>query len=459
MPSKQKRLLAVVTGMLLLALPILANRTPVKQAWNLFTVQQDVELGRQLAAEAQQSLNVVNDSWSAGYISALGNQLAANTPGYRYPYQFKIVDDSAINSFSLPGGFVYVTSGLVQAATTEPQLAGVLAHEIGHVVMRHATQEISADYRAEVPNASRVAVGTVMSRLGLGFESNSPVLRHTAQEERQADLIATQLLTDARFDARHMTAMFDRLNNEPANLTSEFRNNHPPVPNRLANVRREVQNMGGVPRNVRADSPDLRKTQDRLRTVSTADVYDDRDYDRDRGNTSNVELPSTRMLTYRGRDVEFRYPENWQTSEDGDTVTVAPANGVVSGSLAYGATISVFRPEGNLFGQNGLTPTTRADNTSLGRATDQLIDDLRQSNANLRVVRTDNQRRVDGQAALVTEITNDSPLGGRETDWLVTVLRPDGQLHYFIGVAPQREFTRYSSTFDKMVTSLRFYNN
>ena len=59
----------------------------------------------------------------------------------------------------------------------------------------------------------------------------------------------------------------------------------------------------------------------------------------------------------------------------------------------------------------------------------------------------------------VTEITNDSPLGGRETDWLVTVLRPDGQLHYFIGVAPQREFTRYSSTFDKMVTSLRFYNN
>src|SRR5262245_9633993 len=196
MPAKVRYMLIFSIAMLLVGLPALADRTTIRAGWDLFSVQQDVELGRELADEADYALALVTDSYANTYISALGNQLAAHAPGYKYPYQFKIVDDNAINSFALPGGRIYVTSGLMQAAQTESQLAGVIAHELGHVVLRHGTQQVSKAYSAEVPNASRsnVSVGNVMARLNLGFEPNSIVLKYSTEAERQADVIGTQIL-------------------------------------------------------------------------------------------------------------------------------------------------------------------------------------------------------------------------------------------------------------------------
>jgi hypothetical protein len=436
----------------------MADRTTIPAGRNLFTPQQDVEMGRALMQEVASSENLSRDSYSGGYLTALGNQLAVNAPGYKYPYEFKILNDDRIDSFALPGGFIYVTRGLIEAAPDEPQLAGVLAHQIAHVVLRHGTQQVSKEYQAAVPSAAqgRVSVSTAMNRLDTFYDDPS-VQKFSAEFERQADLIGAQLLHDARFDARQMPVMFQRLQAEPANLTADLFQNHPGVNNRAVRIRREVQNLGGLPRNVRGDSPDLHRAQDRLRVESTASNNNnnaDDDF-----QIVDVDPPSTQMVTYRGRDLEFRYPQNWRVSEEGSAISVAPDNGFVDGSLAYGVTISTFNPEdSNLFGQFGLNPSgTRTNDTTLSRATDQLIQDLQRSNPNMREVRS-STRRVDGEAAIVTELSNDSPLGGRETDWLVTVLRPDGLLHYLIGVAPQSEFSRYAPTFDRMVTSIRFYD-
>jgi beta-barrel assembly-enhancing protease len=452
MPSKSRIVVAYIAAILLLSLPVLANRTSVRTGWNLFTTQQDIEMGRELAGEVESQSLVVSDRWSNGYITALGTQLVDHAPGYQYPYQFKILNDDAVNSYALPGGFIYLTTGLIDAAPTEPQLAGVLAHQIAHVVLRHGTQEVSRAYNAEAPNAAtgRVSVAETMNRLDIAFDPDSIVLKNSPEDERQADLLATQILYDTKFDPQQMPVFFQTLQNEPTNSTAEFFRNHPAASNRAARVRREVLNMGGLPRNLRGDSPDLRKTQDRLRNESNAST-------RDNNTDVGGNLPSSRMVTYRGRDIEFRYPENWRVSEGGDSITVAPHNGFVSDSLAYGMTIATFEPQGSSFGQ-GLNSPDNVNNrtTTLSRATDQLVADLRLSNPNMRVVRRNDQRRVDGQAALVTELTNDSPVGGRETDWLVTVLRPDGLLRYFVGVAPQHEFTQYAPTFDKMVSSVRF---
>jgi hypothetical protein len=428
-------------------LPALADRTNVRAGWNLFTTQQDVEMGRQLAGQVESQMQVVNDSWSNGYITALGSQLASHTPGYRYPYQFKILRDDAANSYALPGGFIYVTTGMIEAAPTEPQLAGVLAHQIAHVVLRHGTEEVSRAYDADFPNAAgRVSVSTAMNRLGIQFGPDSIVLRNSREEERLADIMATQILYDTRFDPQQMPVFMQSLASN-ANLSSEFFANHPSVANRATRVRQEVRNMGGLPRNLRGDSPDLQKTQDRLTgstsvTDNIGDVYD--------------KLPSNRMVTYRGRDLEFRHPDNWRVSDTGDSLTVAPDNGFVSDSLAYGMSINVFEPQGTSFGQSLNTGNVN-QSTTLSRATNQLIADLQRSNPNMRTVRS-STRRVDGLSALVTELSNDSPVGGRETDWLVTVFRPDGLLQYFIGVAPEREFSEFSPTFDRMVTSVRFNN-
>jgi beta-barrel assembly-enhancing protease len=449
MPRRAKTLFILLVTISMLALPALADRTQLKQGWNLFTTQQDIEMGRQLATEADRTYSLVTDSYSVGYIQALGSQLAAHAPGTKFPYQFKIVNDSDINAFALPGGTIYVTSGLIEAVQNEPQLAGILAHELGHVVMRHATQQISKELDQNgTSTRTRVNVGNVLSQLdiGLGYGSDSLIVKYSPEFERQADLVATQILYDANFDPRQMTQAFQRLQNQSSGSTAEFFENHPSAANRAARVRRELQNMGGLRTNLRGDSPDLHTTQNRLGGVVA-----------DSGTTT--ELPSTRMVSYQGRDFSIRYPSNWRVSEDGDIVTIAPSNGSVSGDLAYGMRIAVFEPRNTYFPQNSLNAqgtSSRTDRTTLSQATDELLDDLRQSNPNMRVVRTEERGRVDGEPSITMDITNDSPIGGRETDWLVTVLRPDGLLYYFIGVAPQRDFNRYEPTFEQMIASVRF---
>jgi len=193
-----------------------------------------------------------------------------------------------------------------------------------------------------------------------------------------------------------------------------------------------MQLLGRLPSNLRGDSPDLATTKRHLRDEATGGVID-------RARSGGPEAPSTRMVLYRGADLEFRYPENWEIREDVNTITAAPANGIVSGSLAWGMSISTFE-----------------STEPLSSATDQLLDELRRANPNMRMVGTEQRMRVDGDFALSMELTNDSPIGGRERNWLVTVQRPDGMLYYFIGAAPQRDFNIYKRVFDEIIASVRF---
>jgi predicted Zn-dependent protease len=430
-----------------------ADRTNLRPAWNLFTPQQDTEMGRLLAQEAERTLRLVEDHNANVYIDALGKQLAVHTSNFRYPYQFKIVRDNDINAWALPGGFIYVTSGLLEAVQNEPQLAGVLAHEMAHVVLRHGTGSVSRAYADRVRTTSgRVSVNDALSRLNINFGPESIPLKYTREEERQAQVVGTQIMWDTGFDPQQMTNAFQAIRNNRSNSTAFF-TDHPYMANSAAVVRTEVRNLGGLPRNLRGDSPDFYSMRDRVQAENTGwpSIYD-----RDGGNGDRPDLPSSRMTLYRGRDIEFRYPDNWFVSDGGDSISVAPDGGTVSGSLAWGMTIGTFDPQGSYFGRNSFTvPGSRADTTTLANATDQLIDHLQQSNANMHVVRNTERRRVNGEQAMVVELTNDSPIGGAERDWLVTVLRPNGQLRYFVGVAPQRDFNRYQPVFDQIVNTAR----
>jgi len=446
-------LLLLVTALVLPAAA--ADRTTLRPGWNLFSTQQDIEMGRRLSRDFESRVQVVNQSNASAYIDALGKQLAVHAPGERFPYEFKIIDDDRIDAFALPGGYVYVTSGLMQSLQSEPELAGIIAHEIGHVVLRHGTQQVSNSYRTRNPARSRISVQTVMDDLNITADSDSLVFKHSREAERQADLLGTQIMLDTGFDPRQMTQAFQRIANENSDLTGDFFNNHPTPPNRVATIRNEMQKMGGMPRNLRGDSPDFHSVQEHLFTAANDSWrYDNRNDRND--NRSNT--PSNRMVTHRWRDMEFRYPENWRIEEEADGLYAAPEDGFVSGSLAYGMRIASFQPTDNrLFGRTPFAaPNDRSDGTTLTRATNLLIDELQRSNPAMRVVRSHPGRRVDGQSGMVTELSNDSPLGGRETNWLVTVMRPDGSLDYFVGVAPERDFSHYQSVFDQIISSVRF---
>lgn len=444
-----------------LVFPALADRTNILPAWNLFSPQQDIEMGRILADDLERSLQLLDEHNANTYIDALGKQLIAHAPGNKYPYQFKIVNDDSINAWALPGGSIYVTSGLIQAAQNEPQLAGVLAHQISHVALRHGTAEVSQAYANRVSNSARgrVSVNDTMTRLNIRFEPGSTPLKYSSEEERQADIVATQILWDTGFDPRQMTQLWQTIVNDRSSRTSDFFNAHPQFSNRVATVRTEVQKLGGLPRNMRGDSPDFHSVKDTLLAGNT-NAWPSIS-DRNANTGSRPELPSTRTVLYRGRDIEFRYPDNWRVSEEGDSISVAPDGGSVSGSMAWGMTIASFDPQGSrYFGSSSFAnpgaPGARVDSTTLGNATDQLIAYLRQSNPNMRVVRNTERRRVDGAQAMVVELTSESPVGGTERDWLVTVLRPNGLLRYFVGVAPQADSSQYQRAFDQIVTSVRF---
>jgi hypothetical protein len=433
--------------LILLVSPVFGQRTRVQTGFNLFTPQQDVEMGRVLAQDAESTLNLSQSNWAHGYINALGSQVAAHAPGYRYPFEFKIYNDPSIQSIALPGGKIYFSSGLIAAAQNEPQLAAIVAHQIAHVVARHGTERVSSAYSGRTDRRS-VSVTEAIESLGLRPDPGSILLKYSPQEEQEADTIAVQMLYDERFDPRQLPIAMQRLASQPNTLRQEFFRDHPEPANRTAAVRRELQRLGPLAANLRGDSPDLRTAQQNLRSE---DVNG-----QNQVAANRPDLPSNRFVTYQGYDFEIRHPENWYVNETGNTITLAPEGGNVSGTLAYGMLIDTFQPrDRDFFPRNSFNTGQQQRSSSLSSATDQLIEDLRRTNANLRVVRTV-QKQVAGLPALQVELTNDSSLGGREADTLTTVFHND-VLYYFLGVAPQGDVNRYTPVFDRMIGSIRFF--
>jgi hypothetical protein len=429
------------------------SRTKLKPGWNLFSPQQDVEMGREVAKQAESQLQIVNDRQATAYIDSLGKRLAAHAPGEKYPYQFRIVNDTAINAFALPGGFVYVNRGAIDAADTEAQIAGVMAHEIGHVALRHGTNQASKAYVAQAPLAilggvlGSNSVGGVLAQLGVSFATSSLLLKYSRDAESQADLMGTQILYDSGYDPKAMVEFFEKIQAESKGRAVQFFSDHPNPENRITNVQHEIERLGGMPPNARRDSPDFHPVKTALAGMpaprkSANASPGGRPTD---NRTGRPQAPSGRMVTYNGQDLQFRYPENWREYGQGSAMTLAPDGGIINGSLAYGMMISTF--ESDYHGQGRI---------SLEAATDQLLNDLQRSNPNMRITRSHEQIRVGGRPGYLTEASNQSPAGGRETDWIIATLGPDGLLYYFVGVAPQSEFNRYSNTFENIIDSVKF---
>src|SRR5438094_8349891 len=242
------------------------SRTKLKPGWNLFSQQQDIEMGRESAKQAEMQLPLLNDRQAAGYIDTLGKQLAAHAPGDKYPFQFKIVNDTAINAFALPGGFVYINRGAIEAADSENQIAGVMAHEIGHVVLRHGTNQVSKAYLAQAPlqilggALGSNSIGSVLAQLGVGFGLNSLFLKYSRDAESQADLMGTQILHDSGHDPKEMVELFEKIQAETkGGRATQFLSDHPNPENRISNVQREIERVGGMPPNARRDAPEFHR--------------------------------------------------------------------------------------------------------------------------------------------------------------------------------------------------------
>ena len=139
----------------------------------MFSAQEEVQAGQQAAAQAAKQLPLLPDSDPITiYVQRLGNQFAAHAPGEKWPYTFHVVNQKEINAFALPGGPVFVNLGTIQAADNEAELAGVMAHEISHVVQRHGTRAASKQMAAQLPLAILGGVYGQRRALANGSDGN-----------------------------------------------------------------------------------------------------------------------------------------------------------------------------------------------------------------------------------------------------------------------------------------------
>jgi predicted Zn-dependent protease len=186
------------------------NPATGKQQLNLYSEAEEIEMGRQADREISSQLGLYADEATQSYVAGIGQRLAAQSERPGLPWSFKVVDDPAVNAFALPGGFVYVTRGILGHMTSEAELASVLGHEIGHVTAQHSVNQLSKQQFAVgglilgAILAPEVAQAGDLAQAGLGLL----FLRFGRDDERQADDLGLRYLTDTGYEAREMPEMF-----------------------------------------------------------------------------------------------------------------------------------------------------------------------------------------------------------------------------------------------------------
>src|SRR3989442_10349438 len=435
--------------------PAYAQRTQLKPGWNTFSPQQDIQVGKQAALDAQRQMAPCNLASAGGYMTQLGKKLVAhlNTGGTEYPWEFHCVNDRSINAFALPGGFVFVNRGAIEVADNEAQLAAVMAHELSHVALRHGTNQATKAQAAQFGVGIFGALfggstgGALLTQLG-SFTAGGVLLRYSRSAETQADVMGTQVLYDSGYDPRAMAQFFEKLEAEMKGKNPpEFFSDHPNPEHRVERVDEEIDKLGGVPSNAKRDSQEFEAIK---REVLALPVVK-KPTPGAAGVVAAPAPPSGKFAAYQANAYTLKYPDNWKKypDKDGGGVSFAPEGGVLDdgsghSALAYGLIVGVAQAKGDPNDSNALDTAAR-----------QVIQGLQQANPNMKIARQSERVRLNGQPGLSTYLTNDSPAGGQETDWVITVLRPEGTV-YFVCVAPQSAYSNYDKAFSAILDSVRF---
>ncbi len=449
---------AVILAISFLAPLAVQARYQPKPAWNMFSRQRDIEIGKDAAATTDKQLPLLKDSDPiTHYIRRLGQELAAHAPEPAYPYTFKVVSQKEINAFALPGGPIYINLGTIQAADKEAQVVGVLAHEMGHVIMRHGTAAASKQIVAQVPlqilgGMMAPGVGADLARFGISFGVGSYFLKNSRAAEAQADLVGTNLMYDTGYDPRALPEFFLKLEKEGGARGPQFLSDHPNPGNRAEAVSREVSTL--PPKQYLPESLEFRDIKRQAAGMKAMSAQQIAEWQKQQGGTVGEVSPAEVMPSGNFKSLDhsaFRisYPDNWDVlGDESSAVTIAPRAGMSENAVAYGVIINGYQPEG---GQAA----------SLDDATHQLIQSLRQSNPDLRVIGHDEDIRVAGTRGKSVDLIGSSPIHEpngkplRERDWLITLKRNDGTLVYLIFISADRDFNHLAPTFEKMQQSFQ----
>ena len=442
----------------------LTAQTRIEPHSNSYTPEQDVELGRQAAAEVRQQLPMLDDRATDRFVEDTGRRLVNEIPSElqqpAFRYTFDVVNLREINAFALPGGPMFLHRGMIEAARTDDEVAGVMAHELSHVILRHGTAQATKGQKFQIGAIAGQVLGAIVggrtgsviaqgSQFGLG----AYFLKYSREYEREADLLGAQIMARAGYDPRAMANMFRTIQQQAGSRGPEWLSDHPDPGNRYDAINREAASLRV--QGAADTDDDFREARSRLAEMPPAPTSEQVARQQQRrsgpvgtaGRQVQVEPPAGQWRTYRpGNFLQVSVPANWQQISGGNTVMYAPEGGYIrtenQSAFTHGVEIGVMQ------GQGG--------GSSLQQSTDQLLRSFAQSNPQLRRQGGYNRANVGGRQGLTTTLSNVSEVTGEtEAVNVSTTQLSDGSVLFVIGVAPADEARVYLNTFNRVRQGLQ----
>src|SRR4029453_15310796 len=229
-------------------------QTRIEPHKNSYSPEQDVELGRQAASEVRRQLPRLNDEVTQQFVEAIGNRLVLATPSEleqpAFRYSFQVVNLKEINAFALPGGPMFLNRGMLDAAKSDGEGVGVMAHGLSRVVLRHGTAQATKGQKFQMGAIAGQVLGAIVggrtgsvisqgSQFGLG----AYFLKYSREYEREADLFGAQLMARAGYDPRQMANIFRTIQQQAGSRGPEWLSDHPDPGNRYDAINREAASL------------------------------------------------------------------------------------------------------------------------------------------------------------------------------------------------------------------------
>ena len=447
-----------------LPMAVLAQ-TRISMPKNKYDVQEDVQLGRKAAAEVSRQFPMLSDRQAKRYVESVGRRLvAAIPPEFNQPafqYEFDVVNARDINAFALPGGPMFVNRGMIEAAKNEGEMAGVMAHEISHVALRHATAQ--ATKQSSIGNQLGT-IGLILGGAILGGQGGAQLgagvaqvmqTRYSRDYETQADMLGAKIMTNAGYDPRDLANMFQTIEQQSGGSRApEWMSSHPNPGHRYENINREAGKLKVSPTPIKV-TREFSSVKERLRGMPRARTMAEiqRGYQQGGGSQQDqsqspiangnysrtVEVPSARTRVYSNSAMSMNIPDNWQDFNTSGQVWFAPEGGYGNQGITHGAMVGAAR-------SNGM---------NLSEASRAYIEELLQANTYLQQTGATQRATVAGRTGYATVLSGRSSVTGRnEVVTVYTAQLSSGDLFFIATVAPEQEAYRYNSAFRSMVSSI-----
>ena len=463
--------------------------------------RQDQEaLGKKAAAEVYQQMPVLPDSSpETQYVRQIGQKLVATIPvEYSWPFDFHTVAQKEINAFALPGGPMFINIGTITASANEAQLAGVMAHEMSHVIMQHSAKQAGkAQTTTLLAGIASSVLGGVagdkggglvgqLGEMGIQMGAQGLMMKYSRGDESQADSVGAVILYKAGYNPQALADFFKTLEQEGGGSPPQFFSDHPNPGNREQAIQKEIAEW---PReDYSGDSPAFLTTRQHAAGVkaytaqeiaqgaksgqwtamnkqngatftpagtpagakAVAATTSGAPGPADGGMLKSV-LPSGQMVASNLGTLTIQRPDNWELTmpvKAGQFATIAPRAGVTEKGVGYGVLV------------NGV-PAQPGGRVNIDDMTARVVKQMQESNGlePSGAAQVITAGGIQGRAITMHSASPFLTSTGEpqlEKDWLVTVPQRDGSTIVMIFIAPQAQFEQFQPTYDAMLKTAQF---